>query len=181
MQVGAQHWRRHHALARLHPVVVAFDRVDFTVVRHIAVGVGQRPLGKGVGGKALVHETERRDTTLVFQVTEIRAHLIRQQQAFVDHGAAGHAGNVVFLAVFQMQVLDRRAGRLADHVQLALQRVLHDHIVAATDKDLAHHRLLGAYGRRHRHVAVHRYVAPAQQDLPLGLDGALHLLFAGQA
>jgi hypothetical protein len=38
-----------------------------------------------------------------------------------------------------------------------------------------------AHGGRHRHLAVDRHVAPAEQHLALGLDGALHLLFAGQA
>ena len=43
------------------------------------------------------------------------------------------------------------------------------------------HRLLGAHRRRHRHLAVDRHVAPAQQHLAFGLDGALELLLAGQA
>jgi hypothetical protein len=45
-------------------------------------------------------------------------------------------------------------------------------------------RMIGSFLRtagRHRHVAVDRHVAPAQQHLPLGLDRALHLLLAGQA
>ena len=49
LQVRAQHRRRHHAFTRFHPVVVALDGVDLAVVRHIAVRVGQRPLGEGVG------------------------------------------------------------------------------------------------------------------------------------
>jgi hypothetical protein len=73
------------------------------------------------------------------------------------------------------------AGGLADHVQLALQRVLHDDVVATTDEDLAQHRLLFAHGGRHRHLAVDRHIAPAQQHLAFGLDGALQLLLAGQA
>jgi hypothetical protein len=43
------------------------------------------------------------------------------------------------------------------------------------------HRLLLAHGGRHRHVAVDRHVAPAQQHLAFGLDRALHFLLAGQA
>jgi hypothetical protein len=73
------------------------------------------------------------------------------------------------------------AGGLADHVELALQRVLHDHIVATSDEDLAQDGFLGAHRGRHGHVAVHRHIAPAQQHLAFGLDGALHLLLAGQA
>ena len=72
------------------------------------------------------------------------------------------------------------AGGLADHIQLALQRVLHDHVVAAADEDLAQDRFFFAHGGRHRHVAVDRHIAPAQQHLAFGLDGALHLLLTGQ-
>ena len=181
LQVCRQHGRGHHAFARLHPVVVALDGVDFTVVRHIAVGVGQWPLREGVGGEALVHQADGRNAALVLQVEVVLAHLVGQQQALVDHGAAGHGRNVVFLAVLELERLDVGAGRLADHVQLALQRVLHDHVVATADEDLAQDGLLLAHGGRHGHVHIHRYIAPAQQHLAFGLDGALHLLLASQA
>ena len=181
LEVLGQHGRGHHAFARQHPVVVAAHGVDFTVVGHVAVGVGQRPLGEGVGGKALVHQADGRDAALVGQVVVVHAHLVGQQQALVDHGAAAHAGNVVFLAVLELEVLDSGAGRLADHVQLALERVLHDHVGAAADEDLAQDGFLFLDRGRHGHVAVHGHIAPAQQDLAFGLDGALHLLLAGQA
>ena len=181
LQVRAQHGRRHNAFARLHPVVVALDGVDLTVVRHIAIGVGQGPLGEGIGREALVHQTQGRHATLVLQILEIHTHLVSQQQALVDHSAAGHAGHVILFAVLEVQGLDMGAGSLADHIQLALQRVLHDDVVTATNKHLAQDRFLGAHGGRHRHVTVHRNVAPAQQHLAFGLDGAFHFLLAGQA
>jgi hypothetical protein len=56
--------------------------------------------------------------------------------------------------VRELERLDGRAGGLADDVELALQRVGHDDVGAAADEDLADHRLLGAHGGRHRHVAV---------------------------
>ena len=180
LQVGAEHRRGHHAFPGLHPVVVALDGVDLAVVRHIAVGVGQRPLGEGVGGKALVHQAQGRDTTRVFEIAEIGAHLVGQQQALVNHGAAGHAGHVILFAVLELQVLDGGTGGLANHIQLALQRVLHDHIVAAANKHLAQHRLFVAHSGGHRHLAVDRHITPAQQHLALGSDGPLHLLLAGQ-
>ena len=181
MQVGTQHGRGHHALARLHPVVIALDRVDLAVVRHIAVGVGQRPLGEGVGGKTLVHQAQCRHAAHVLQIVEIRAHLVGQQQAFVNYRAAGHAGDVVFLAVLEVEVLNGGAGGFADDVELALEGVLHDDIVAPADKHLADDGLFLAHGGRHGHVSIDRHIAPAQQHLALGFDGALHLLFAGQA
>ena len=180
LQVIGQHGRGHHAFARHHPVVVAAHGVDFTVVRHVAVGVGQRPLGEGVGGETLVHQANGRDATLVGQILVVHAHLVGQQQALVHHGTAAHTGHVILFAVLQTQVLDGRTSGLADHVQLALQRVLHDHIVTTTDEHLTQDGFLLAHGGRHRHVAVHGHIAPAQQHLAFGLDGALHLLLARQ-
>ncbi len=180
LQVIAKHRRTHHAFARLHPVVVAFDGVNFTVVRHIAVRVGQRPLGEGVGRKALVHQTQRRDTTRVGQVRKIGAHLVRQQQTFVDHRAAGHAGHVILFAVLKLERHDVLAGTFANYVQLALQGVLHDHVAAPANEDLLQDRLFFAHIGRHWHVTVHRHIAPAQQDLAFGLDGTLQLLFTSQ-
>ena len=57
-EILAEHRRAHHALARAKPVVVTLDRVDFAVVRNHPVGVGKRPLGESVGGKALMHQCE---------------------------------------------------------------------------------------------------------------------------
>ena len=181
LQVSGQHRRRHHAFARLHPVVVALDGVDLAVVRHITVGMGQRPLGEGIGRKTLVHQAQRRYAALVQQVVEVGSHLIGQQQAFVNHGAAGHAGHVILFAVLEVEVLNRRAGGFADHIQLALQRVLHDHIVTAPDKHLAYHRFFGAHRGRHGHFGVDRHIAPAQKHLAFGAYGPLHLLLAGHA
>ena len=180
-EVGAQHGRLHGAFARAQPVVVALDRVDLAVVRDQPVRVRQRPLGKGVGREALVHQRQRAHHARILQVQVVLAHLVGQQQPLVDHGARRHRRHVVLLAVVQAQVLDGVAGDLADHVQLALERVGHHHVRAAADEDLADHRLLGAHGGRHRHVAVDRHVAPAQHHLALGAHGALELLLAGLA
>ena len=107
--------------------------------------------------------------------------MIGQQQALVNHGPARHAGNVVFLAVLELERLDAGAGRLADDIELALEGILHNDVVAATDENLADDGLLLAHGRRHWHFVIHRHIAPAQQDLAFGLDGAFHLLLTSQA
>ena len=181
LQIGTQHRRGHHAFTRLHPVVVALDGIDLAVVRNITVRVRQRPLGEGVGRETLVHQAESRDATQVLQIAVVSTNLIGQQQALVDDGTARHAGYVVLLAVLELERLDVGAGGLADDVELALQRVLNDDVVAASNEDLADNRLLLAHRGRHRHVMVHRHVAPAQQYLAFELDGALHLLLASQA
>jgi hypothetical protein len=179
-QVVGEHRRLHHALAGAQPVVVALDRVDLAVVRHQPVGVGQRPLGEGVGGEALVHQRQRRHEARILQVAVILADLPGQQQALVDDGARRHRRHEVFLAVLEVQRLDLVAGQLADHIQLALERVSDHHVRAAADEDLADHRFPGAHRRRHRHARVDRHVAPAQQHLAFAAHRALDLLLAGQ-
>ena len=181
LQVSAKHWRAHHAFARFHPVVIALDGVDFAVVRHVTVRVRQRPLREGVGRKTLVHQTQRRHTARVLQVLVIGAHLVGQQQAFIDDGAAAHAGHVILFTVLELERHDVRAGGLANHVELALKGVLHDNVVAAADEKLTNDWLFFTDFGRHRHVTVDRHVAPAQQNLALGLDSALKLLFASLA
>ena len=180
-QVIAQHGRLHHAFSGAHPVEVAAHGVDLAVVRHIAVGVGEGPLGEGVGGKALVHQGQGRDALGVLQIQIVIAHLRGQQQAFVHHGAAAHAGHVVFFAVLQTQVLDRGAGGFADDVELALQRVGHRNVGTPANENLPNDGLFFAHERRHRHLAVDRHIAPANDYLTFGFDRALQLLLAGQA
>ncbi|CPO01337.1 Uncharacterised protein [Bordetella pertussis] len=181
LQVVAQHRGLHHALAGPQPVEVALDRVDFAVVGDHAVRVGQRPGGERVGREALVHQRQRRYRARIGQVAIVAADLVGQQQALVDHGAHRGRGHEVFLAVRQAHVLDGVAGGLADHVQLAFQRVGHHHVGAAADEQLADDRFEAAHRGRHRHFDVHRHVAPAQHDLAFGADRALQLLFTGQA
>ena len=181
LQVSGEYRRGHHAFAGLHPVVIALDGVDLTVMRHITVGMGQRPLGEGIGGETLVHQAQRRDAASIEQIVEISAHLIGQQQPFVNHGPAGHAGHIILFTVLEVEVLDRCAGRFADHIQLALQGVLHDHVIATADENLADHRLFGAHCGRHGHLGVDRHIAPAQKNLAFGADRALHLLLACHA
>ena len=67
-----------------------------------------------------MHQAQCGNAAFIGQVVVIRAYLIRQQQAFVNHGAAGHAGNVVFLAVLESQCLDIAARGFADNVEFAL-------------------------------------------------------------
>ncbi len=75
-KVGRQHGGRHDPFAGFHPVVIALDGVDFTVVRHITVGVGQRPFGERVRRETLMHQAQGRHTTSVLQIQIVGAHLI---------------------------------------------------------------------------------------------------------
>ena len=96
----------------------------------------ERPLGKGVGREALMHERERRHEARVLQILVVLADLVGEQQPLVDHRAAAHARHVVLAAVRELERLDRARRGLADDVELALERVGHDHVGAAADEDL---------------------------------------------
>ena len=128
-----------------------------------------------------MHQAQSRGAAGVLQIQEVGAHLIGQQQTFVDDGAAAHAGHVVLFAVLELERLNGRTGRFTDHIELALQRVLHDDIGTAANEHLTNDRLFGAHTRRHRHLGVDRHIAPAQQHLAFGGNGALHFLLASQA
>src|SRR4029077_7877873 len=78
-------------LARLHPVDVAPQGVDLAVVGDVAVRMGERPGGKGVGGEALVHEGERGLHEGIRDVGEHRLDLVRREHALVDERVGGEA------------------------------------------------------------------------------------------
>jgi hypothetical protein len=61
----------------------------------------------------------------------------------------------------------------ADHVELALERVLVGHVVARADEQLRNPRRHRAR-RRATCTLVDGHVAPAQDMLPFGLDAILH-------
>ena len=70
---------------------------------------------------------------------------------------------------------------LANHVELAFQRVGHDDVVTTADENLADDGFFVANRRAHRHVAVDGHVAPAQQHLAFGFHHAFQDALAGQA
>ena len=83
--------------------------------------------------------------------------------------------------MFQSQRLDIAARGFANNVEFALQRILHNHIAAATDKHLAHERFFFTHGGRHGHIAVDRHIAPTEQHLAFGFNSAFHFLLASEA
>jgi hypothetical protein len=83
--------------------------------------------------------------------------------------------------VLQLERLNGVGCAAADHVELALERVGDHDVRAATDEDLADHRLLGPHGGRHRHGVVGRHIAPAENDLAFGTYGTLDFFLTGEA
>ncbi len=180
-QIVAQHGRLHHAFTGTQPVEVALHRVDFAVVGDHAVGVGERPFREGVRRETLVHQRQGGFAARIGEILVVHTDLSGEQQPLVDQGACGHRRHIVFLAVLETQLLDGVAGCLADYVELAFQCFGDHHVLAATDKDLADHRLLGLHAWRHRHLVIDRHIAPAQHHLAFAIHGTFEFLFAGLA
>ena len=176
-QILTENLRCDRAFPRANPVEVAAQRIDLAVMRNKAKRVREIPRRKRIGGKALVHHRQRRDHRLVGKIEIELADLMSEQHPLVDDGARRQRRDVEFLAVAQPHRLDRVAGALADHVELALQRILVEIAHAAADEHLADYRLdfLCAFGQA---AVVGGHVAPAEQHLAFRQDRALDFLLA---
>ena len=76
VEVAGDEVGREERLAGPHPVAVAGQGVDLPVVGHVAVRVGQRPAGEGVGREARVHQRQARLEPRVLEVGEELAQLL---------------------------------------------------------------------------------------------------------
>ena len=85
-------------LASAHPVLVARDGVDLTVVSDPAERVRQRPRRERVGGEARVDQAQCALDTIVLQVEVETLELRGGEHALVDERLAGQAGEVHGLA-----------------------------------------------------------------------------------
>ena len=183
VEIDAEKVALHRAAARIHPVHIAANRVDLAVVSGEAIGVGEPPAGEGVGGEALVHQAEGGCAGLVAQIVVEAANLVRQQQAFVDDGAAGKAWDIglwkIGKAVLFGQLRQRIERLLADHDQLAFEGVLIGAAFAARDNALPHHRHR-IDDRLPQPVERGRHVAPAEHALAF-LGDELFQLFGYEA
>ena len=81
-------------LAGAHPVLVAGDGVDLTVVRDAPERMRQRPGREGVGGEPGVHDAQRAGQPVVLQVEVERLELRSGQHALVDERLTGKAWEV---------------------------------------------------------------------------------------
>ena len=98
--------------------------------------------------------------------------LLGEQHALVDEGLVRQAAQVPVLGAVDGRGADLAVGALPDDVELALEFRFIAHARAAPDEYLADERLAGARGLPERAV-VHRHRAPAEDDLPFGLDDVL--------
>ena len=178
VEVGTEQLAFHRPTARFHPVHIAADRIDLAIVRHEAIGMRQPPAGEGIGREALVDEAERADAIGVAQIVVKAAHLVRQQEALVNHGAAGETGNIGSRkprdAVLFLERGERVQRLFANHHELALERVAIGAALAARNHALADH------GHRIDHrlaeaVERGRDIAPADYALAFLLGEAFEL------
>ena len=107
--------RRLHGLApRRHPVDVAAQRVDLAVVAEEAEGLGQAPRGKGVGGKALVHQRQRGLGPFILEVAIIARQVGRQHHGLVANRARRQRRHVIAVGVRHTARPEHMMGLLAD-------------------------------------------------------------------
>ncbi len=164
-------------LARAQPVDVAAQGVDLAVVGDEAEGVRQVPRGEGVGGEALVDHGDGRLERRVLQVEVELADLVGQQHPLVDQRPRRERGHVELAPAAQAERADGVPRALADDVELALEGVDVGRGEAAPDEHLADDRLAGLDALAQAAI-VDGHVAPAEQLLPLGRDGAGDLVLA---
>ena len=175
-EVVAEQARRHRALASVHPVLVAADRVDLAVVRQITEGVREIPRAEGVGAVARVDQAEGRGELRIHDVREEVRDLRRDQHADVGDRAARQARHVEEVACAGL-LADLLLDEAPDHVELALEGVGILGLAApGGDEDLADARQARAGEATDRGRLVGD-VAPAEQCLPFALDDALEAGF----
>ncbi len=122
---------------------------------------------------------QRALAALVQQVHVEAAHLVGEQQAFVDHRPGGE-GRQVELGEAGQVLLGGQVGQgvlqlLADGQQLPLEMVLVLDVRAPADDGLADHRHLGQDGVAQAR-GVHRDLAPGDEALALDAEEVLELL-----
>ena len=103
--------------------------------------------------------------------------LLRGQHPFVNDGFVRKAGDIEAFASRQHRPADCVLGKLADDVQLALERHVVGHLLAAADKHLPHAGLARPGGGAERGI-VRRHGAPAQHGLPRRADDLLQFRLA---
>ena len=167
--------------ARLDPVEVPAQRIDFAVVGDHAEGVRELPLREGVGREALVDHRERGGAAGVLKVAVVDADLGGKKLPLIDHGSRRTRADVELAAVPQLQIGDGDGAPLSDDVELSFERIRHENVGAVPDEYLPYHRLLLAHDGRHRHVAVDGHVAPAEDHLAFCAHRTLDFFLTGVA
>ena len=175
-QIVAEQRRAQHALAGVHRVDVAEQRVDLAVVAHEAVGLRAVPRREGVGAEAGMHHGQVGLEIRLAQVREKRRHLVGREHALVDDDLGRQRTDVEQLPLRQALVAAQQVRRvLADQVQLALELILRQVAAGIGAHEQLNHVRHGGPGRLAdvRAVGIDRQFPPAQKPLARVLDFAL--------
>ncbi len=127
----------------MEPVLIAPNRVDFTVVAEIAKRLSAWPAGKGIGGETRVGQGECRLHVLAGQIWEVVAQLTGGEHALVGHGTAGEGTNVKEFIFVSTAVANTVSGEATNDIKLALKLETALADFATVDEKLAHDWLTG--------------------------------------
>ena len=163
-------------LAGVHPIDVAAEGVDFAVVGDVAVRMRALPAGKRVRRETRVDDREGRLHRGVDEVGKILRDLLGEEHAFVDERLHREARDIPRFGSGDRGGADVVIGALTDHVELPLEIEIGGDVCSAADEDLAHERLAGDGGVAEG-LVIRRHRAPAEEELPFGLDDLLKDFF----
>ena len=148
-----------------HPVDVALQGVDLTIMGQHAEWLGQRPLREGVGGIALVVNRKRTFKALIHQVGIENRHLLGQHHAFVDDRPTRQRTDIKIATCGFLNPA-------TDDVELTLKLFL-GHVLFTADQDL-----LNLWPCRVRLLTktliLNRHMAPAVDVVPHAKHFGLH-------
>ena len=163
-------------LAGVHPIDVAAEGVDFAIVGDVAVRMRALPAGKRVRRETRVDDREGGLHRGVDEVGKILRDLLGEEHAFVDERLHREARDIPRFGSGDRGGADVVIGALADHVELPLEIEIGGDVCSAADEDLAHERLAGDGGVAEG-LVIRRHRAPAEEELPFGLDDLLEDFF----
>mmetsp|Transcript_21078 Transcript_21078/g.39507 ORF Transcript_21078/g.39507 Transcript_21078/m.39507 type:complete len:1048 (-) Transcript_21078:533-3676(-) len=164
----------HNSTAGVHPVLVAAEGVDLSVVAHHADGLGALPGGEGVGGEARVNEGEVRLERGIPEVQEVLGDLLRGELPLVRDGLGSQGVDV---EAGQSLSLGLVLGQLPDPHEFPLEELLIHRLFLLASAVVGDEDLLDVRLRVERvlsqHGVVGRHSPPANHTQPGALDEAL--------
>ncbi len=150
-------------------MAVTGDGIDFTVVRHVAERLRQRPARNGVGRKALVEQANGRFQTQIRQI-EIKTRQVGgHAQPFINIDLIRKATDV---ELFVSQRFDTFFAATACHIKAAL------HVARAPAGRSIDKQLFNTWQRGEgdftQHILIGRHIAPAHYRQRFTLNFFLH-------
>ena len=146
-------------LTGIHPVDIAAQSIDLTVMSEEMIGMGAVPAGECVRGKAGMHQSDGAFHGGITQFGKIFIHLHRHEHAFVNNGPGGETADIPVLV--NSGTANLVGCPLVDNIELAVEGLLITTRKRALEEQLPNHRLALPGSISQRRV-VGRYVTPAE-------------------